>query len=95
MQLVPLGKSYIDSREEPDFESTFAMMWWRLGWEFNGMRLHEYYFDTMGGNGIVDHHNRLGRKKTEDFWQYPGMAKILERFTYLFFIVTTGYQHTF
>jgi len=23
----------------------------RFGWEFNGMRLHEYYFDNLGGNG--------------------------------------------
>ena len=21
----------------------------RLGWEFNGMRLHEYYFENLGG----------------------------------------------
>jgi len=24
----------------------------RLGWEFNGMRLHEYYFDNLGGSGV-------------------------------------------
>lgn len=24
----------------------------RLGWEFNGMRLHEYYFENMGGNEV-------------------------------------------
>jgi Fe-Mn family superoxide dismutase len=23
----------------------------RLGWEFNGMRLHEIYFENLGGNG--------------------------------------------
>jgi superoxide dismutase, Fe-Mn family len=23
----------------------------RFGWEWNGMRLHEYYFDNLGGNG--------------------------------------------
>src|SRR5262249_44176838 len=22
-----------------------------FGWEFNGIRLHEYYFDNLGGNG--------------------------------------------
>jgi Fe-Mn family superoxide dismutase len=26
----------------------------RLGWEFDGMRLHELYFDQLGGNGVVD-----------------------------------------
>jgi superoxide dismutase, Fe-Mn family len=39
----------------------------RLGWEFNGMRLHEYYFDALGGNGIVANNSRLERKKIEDF----------------------------
>ncbi|MCX8070743.1 MAG: superoxide dismutase, partial [Thermodesulfovibrionales bacterium] len=24
----------------------------RFGWEFNGMRLHEYYFENLGGNGL-------------------------------------------
>jgi len=23
----------------------------RLGWEFNGMRLHEFYFENLGGKG--------------------------------------------
>ena len=27
----------------------FAGLKRRLGWEFNGMRLHEYYFDNLGG----------------------------------------------
>ncbi len=26
----------------------------RLGWEFNGMRLHEYYFENLGGKEPVD-----------------------------------------
>jgi Fe-Mn family superoxide dismutase len=26
----------------------------RLGWEFDGMRLHELYFDNLGGNGNLD-----------------------------------------
>jgi Fe-Mn family superoxide dismutase len=51
----------------------------RLGWEFNGMRLHEYYFETLGGNGEVDTGSRLARKKIEDFgsieaWQKDFMA---------------------
>ncbi|HIJ61018.1 MAG TPA: superoxide dismutase [Nitrospirae bacterium] len=24
----------------------------RFGWEFNGMRLHEYYFENLGGKGL-------------------------------------------
>jgi superoxide dismutase, Fe-Mn family len=29
----------------------FAELKRRLGWEFNGMRLHECYFENLGGNG--------------------------------------------
>lgn len=57
----------------------FAELKRRLGWEFNGMRLHEYYFETLGGNGEVDLGSRLARKKIEDFgsieaWQKDFMA---------------------
>jgi len=31
----------------------------RLGWEFDGMRLHELYFDHLGGNGQSDKHSAL------------------------------------
>ena len=57
----------------------FAELKRRLGWEFNGMRLHEYYFEALGGNGNVDLGSRLARKKIEDFgsieaWQKDFMA---------------------
>jgi Fe-Mn family superoxide dismutase len=29
----------------------FAELKRRLGWEFNGMRLHEFYFSNLGGDG--------------------------------------------
>ena len=29
----------------------FAELKRRLGWEFNGMRLHELYFENLGGDG--------------------------------------------
>lgn len=38
----------------------------RLGWEFNGMRLHELYFDNLGGKAVLDRGGRLaGRLATE------------------------------
>ncbi len=39
----------------------------RLGFEFNGMRLHEYYFGNLGGGGTLDSPGRLGQKLAEDF----------------------------
>ncbi len=38
----------------------------RLGWEFNGMRLHELYFENLGGKG-VDGAGRLGKALAAEF----------------------------
>jgi len=42
----------------------------RMGWEFNGMRLHEYYFENLGGKKALDKAGKLGKKLTEDFGSY-------------------------
>ena len=39
----------------------------RMGFEFNGMRLHEYYFGNLGRKGALDQSGKLGKKLTEDF----------------------------
>src|SRR4030066_1394479 len=39
----------------------------RMGWEFNGMRLHEYYFDNLGGKAALDKSGRLPKKLAENF----------------------------
>ncbi|MCL5022824.1 MAG: Fe-Mn family superoxide dismutase [Nitrospirae bacterium] len=39
----------------------------RLGWEFNGMRLHEYYFENLGGKGGIDEGGKLAGKLAADF----------------------------
>jgi superoxide dismutase, Fe-Mn family len=31
----------------------------RFGWEFNGMRLHELYFNSLGGSGIIGENSKL------------------------------------
>jgi Fe-Mn family superoxide dismutase len=53
----------------------FAELKRRLGWEFNGMRLHEYYFDAMGGDGAVDTSSRLAQKKITDFGSIENWSK--------------------
>lgn len=45
----------------------FAELKRRLGWEFNGMRLHEYYFDNLGGTDPLDTNGPLGKKLIENF----------------------------
>lgn len=39
----------------------------RLGWEFNGMRLHEYYFENLGGQDSLGAEGKLAKKLAEDF----------------------------
>lgn len=53
----------------------FAELKRRLGWEFNGMRLHEYYFENLGGKSPLDKNGRLAKKMTEDFGSYEVWEK--------------------
>ncbi len=39
----------------------------RLGWEFNGMRLHELYFGNLGGSAPLDQGAALAGKLTASF----------------------------
>jgi len=45
----------------------FAELRRRLGWEFDGMRLHELYFENLGGKGGMDAGGKLAKKIREDF----------------------------
>ncbi len=42
----------------------------RSGWEFNGMRLHEYYFENMGGKDGIKKDGKLAKKLTDNFGSY-------------------------
>lgn len=48
----------------------FAELKRRFGWEFNGMRLHEYYFDNLGGKAALDKYGSLGKQMQCDFGSY-------------------------
>lgn len=54
----------------------FAELKRRLGWEFNGMRLHEYYFENLGGKkGSLNKEGKLAKKIVEDFGNYETWEK--------------------
>jgi Fe-Mn family superoxide dismutase len=53
----------------------FAELKRRVGWEFNGMRLHEYYFENLGGKSPLDKNGRLSKKVVEDFGSYEAWEK--------------------
>jgi Fe-Mn family superoxide dismutase len=39
----------------------------RFGWEWNGMRLHEFYFENLGGKGFLDPASKLGKAVAAEF----------------------------
>ena len=45
----------------------FAELKRRLGWEFNGMRLHELYFENLGGKAPLNPGGKLAGRLTESF----------------------------
>jgi len=53
----------------------FAELKRRLGWEFNGMRLHEYYFENLGGTTSLNKEGKLGKKIAESFGSYEAWEK--------------------
>lgn len=49
----------------------FAELTRRFGWEFDGMRLHELYFDNMVKSGsLFDAESLLGKKLIQEFGSY-------------------------
>lgn len=52
--------------EGKDRSPEYAELKRRLGWEFNGMRLHEYYFGNLGGKKPVDTKSPLYKKISEN-----------------------------
>jgi Fe-Mn family superoxide dismutase len=47
----------------------------RLGWEFNGMRLHELYFGNLGGKSPLNKNNALARQLAEHFGSFENWEK--------------------
>jgi Fe-Mn family superoxide dismutase len=47
----------------------------RFGWEFNGMRLHEYYFENLGGKGGINKSGKLYQRLVESFGSYEAWEK--------------------
>ena len=47
----------------------------RMGFEFNGMRCHEYYFENLGGKEPLDKSGKLGKKLADDFGSYEDWEK--------------------
>jgi len=55
--------------------SEYAELKRRFGWEFNGMRLHEYYFENLGGKGGINKTGKLYQKLVDSFGSYETWEK--------------------
>ena len=47
----------------------------RFSWEFNGMRLHEYYFENLGGKAPLNRDGKLAKQMQADFGGYETWEK--------------------
>jgi Fe-Mn family superoxide dismutase len=61
-----------DKLATPDFAEVTR----RFGWEFNGMRLHELYFENMmKGGSVLEESSALGKKIAEEFGSIAAWEK--------------------
>lgn len=61
-----LEKLEMAEKDSPEY----AEMKRRLGWEFDGMRLHEYYFGALGGDGKLDAGSDLAKAIENSFGSF-------------------------
>lgn len=63
-------------KEGKEASPEYAELKRRFGWEFNGMRLHEYYFGNMKKEQApFSEASELGRKIKEDFGSFAAWEK--------------------
>jgi superoxide dismutase, Fe-Mn family len=62
-------------RKDKSATPEFAELKRRLGWEFNGMRLHECYFENLGGKTPIAPEGRLASKIHQEFGSYDQWAQ--------------------
>ncbi len=62
-------------KEGKEGSPEFAELKRRLGWEFNGMRLHELYFENLGGDGDASKAPNLAKRVEAQFGSVDACAK--------------------
>ncbi len=53
----------------------YAQVKRRFGWEFDGMRLHELFFENLGGKAALNKTGKLGQKLTAECGSYENWEK--------------------
>lgn len=67
-QLSRLLGSYVSATEKPDY--AYQALKRRFSFEFDGMRLHELYFENLGGKDPLDPQSALFKRIVKDFGSY-------------------------
>jgi len=60
----------LSSKPKDATNPEYAELKRRFGFEFNGMRLHEYYFENLGGKAPPDKSGTLSKRLADDFGSY-------------------------
>jgi superoxide dismutase, Fe-Mn family len=70
-----LGDSLARMRKEAKGATPeFSELKRRYGWEFNGMRLHECYFENLGGKTPISPEGKLANRIHQEFGSYDEWA---------------------
>lgn len=72
-KLIEELKQLVDKGNEKSPQ--YAEMKRRFGWEWNGVRLHEYYFENLGGKERLPANSRLYRELEEQFGTFEAWKK--------------------
>jgi Fe-Mn family superoxide dismutase len=70
-----LGDMLTTQLKEGKLGPEYAELRRRFGWEWNGMRLHEFYFDNLGGAGKGGPGSEFNRLVTQTWGSYENWHK--------------------
>jgi len=62
-------------QQEKDLSYDYGALKRRFCWEYDGMRLHELYFDGLGGSEPLDKASDLYQRLSKDFGSYEAWRK--------------------
>jgi len=63
------------NRENRNDSYEFSELKRRLGWEFDGMRLHEFFFEELGGDGKFDKYGNISKEMEKSFGGFDEWKK--------------------
>ncbi len=61
--------------QDRDLTYDYGALKRRFGWEWDGMRLHEFYFDNLGGSDPLDKSAPLYQRISKDFGSFDAWKK--------------------